>query len=223
MSLSISRTNLRFPWRLVKSGFHCSSFLTCPQGSSTLLTLSACTVVNSSLYSSKNAKYFYVYNVKVVAKDLSNFPRHHMNSSALPYVNPQYHQLPTFNLTQKFTTIGFASNSPSSLTSSFAYPNAHQHLPAGFTCPAPDPSPPSFRSGGQQQIPSSQNLFMSSFERDLNLGNQEDAPSGTPTTESLLLLAISSTAASQSHFLLSLTLISCIPNGDCVPVPMVFI
>ena len=47
------------------------------------------TTFNSSLFSSK---YFYFYNVKVVAKASSNFPQYHMILTPVsPYVNPSYH------------------------------------------------------------------------------------------------------------------------------------
>ena len=54
---------------------------------STLLTLAikACAVVNSSLFSSK---YFYFYNVKVVAKASSNFPQYHMILTCLALCKP---------------------------------------------------------------------------------------------------------------------------------------
>ena len=54
---------------------------------STLLTLAikACAVVNSSLFSSK---YFYFYNVKVVAKASSNFPQRYMILTCLALCKP---------------------------------------------------------------------------------------------------------------------------------------
>ena len=54
---------------------------------STLLTLAikACAVVNNSLFSSK---YFYFYNVKVVAKASSNFPQYHMILTCLALCKP---------------------------------------------------------------------------------------------------------------------------------------
>ena len=54
---------------------------------SPLLTLAikACAVVNSSLFSSK---YFYFYDVKVVAKASSNFPQYHMILTCLALCKP---------------------------------------------------------------------------------------------------------------------------------------
>ncbi|CAH3029009.1 unnamed protein product, partial [Porites evermanni] len=79
---------------------------------------------------------------------------------------------------QKLATLKSASNSLSSSTSSVVQPSAQQsaqqHLP-GVTSLAPDPSLPPVRNGGQQQIPSSLNFSLSSYQQDLNLGTPEDA------------------------------------------------
>ena len=102
---------------------------------STLLTLAikACAVVNSSLFSSK---YFYFYNVKVVAKASSNFPQYHMILTCLALCKPLiplvshisalfFKQVPRLAL---FKIVFFP---PSHLTGSFVFFNRY-----GWLCPA---------------------------------------------------------------------------------------
>ena len=79
---------------------------------------------------------------------------------------------------QKLASLNSASNLQASSTSGAVQPSAQQSaqqdLP-GVTSLAPDPSLPPVRNGGQQQILSSLDFSLSSFQQDLNLGTPEVA------------------------------------------------
>ena len=74
---------------------------------------------------------------------------------------------------QKLATLNSASNSLSSSTSGVVQPSAQQHLPRVMSL-APDPSLLLVRNGRQQQILSSLDCSLSSFQQDFNLGTLED-------------------------------------------------